>query len=209
MSRLDYFTIAVVAVCIIAIIFLLYKTSDLIGGKSETQTELQKTLKEMGIEEDMEDTDTLNYDSTESDDMAATSEPSTDRTTQPAAAKSSSKPATTTTPKTTDAAPKTTAKTTTAQPAAKTAEKPAQATASGDYLVVAGSFKVLENAENEAKRLRKMGYPNASVGKSNNGTFATLIVDRFSNEKDAAKLVEDLKTKNIIAYVHRKRTGEN
>ena len=39
MSRLDYFTIAIVAVCILAIVFLLYKTTDIFGKKDKPAEE--------------------------------------------------------------------------------------------------------------------------------------------------------------------------
>jgi hypothetical protein len=42
MSRLDYITIAIVAVCILAIVFLVYKMTDLFKG--ETPADLTETV---------------------------------------------------------------------------------------------------------------------------------------------------------------------
>ncbi|HMR42796.1 MAG TPA: SPOR domain-containing protein [Saprospiraceae bacterium] len=204
MSRLDYFTLAVVAICILAIGFLLYKTSDLLSDKTEKdpKEEVMDALKEMGIEEDTAYTEPVVEDdvngenkideeqvTTASKDNATKEEVDYSENTSAA-----SKPASEKIQKT-ETAP--------VKPAA-----PAAATSKGEFLVVAGSFKLRHNAENEAKRLQKMGYTNASVETFNKGALATLVVDRFANDKDAASLVSELKNKNIPSYVHRKREGE-
>jgi cell division protein FtsN len=212
MSRLDYFTIAIIAICILAIAFLLYKTrsSDLFGGKKDSQTELQKTLKEMGIDTDAEDTTTFEADTTV--------EAVTDHATKPTESSDLPKatiakpqtPSTSTTPATSPGKSSAlTSKPSTPAPSTASSTKPTPAPSSGgEYLVVAGSFKLKHNAENEARRLQKLGYANASVEIFNKGTFATLVVDRFDTAKAADDLVAELKRKGVPAYKHRRRDDQ-
>ena len=78
--------------------------------------------------------------------------------------------------------------------------------ANKNYLVVAGTFTQMINAERELKKFRRMGYNDAEIGKFNRSTYASLIVDRFSSAAEANSLVRTLKSQhNIEAYVHQKR----
>ena len=75
----------------------------------------------------------------------------------------------------------------------------------GRYMVVAGTYRQLINAETELKKLKKLGYDNATIAKFNNSTYASLIVDRFSSSSAAYKYMNTLKAKGLDVYVHRKR----
>ncbi len=77
--------------------------------------------------------------------------------------------------------------------------------AAGDYLVVAGTFRQMINAEQELAKLKNKGYDNASIAKFNNSAYASLIVDRFNTSAEAKQYVKSLKSKGMDAYVHKKR----
>ena len=87
----------------------------------------------------------------------------------------------------------------------QTVNTPSSYNADGEYLVVAGSFRQMINAEKELRKLKDMGYDNASIGKFNNSTYASLIVDRFHSSEEAQSYVRKVKKKGLTAYVHKKR----
>ena len=75
----------------------------------------------------------------------------------------------------------------------------------GAFMVLAGSYTVKQNAEIEASRLRKKGYDNASVELFNRGKYASVLVDRFESEADAKALAKKLKEGGLEAFVLKKR----
>ena len=77
----------------------------------------------------------------------------------------------------------------------------------GEYLVLAGAFRIKQNAENQARTIRKLSCcSDAEVSMFNRGAYATVLVDRFGSRNEADKLVDLLKSDhNIEAYVHQKR----
>ncbi len=75
----------------------------------------------------------------------------------------------------------------------------------GQYMVVAGTYRQMINAETELKKLKKLGYDNATIAKFNKSTYASLIVDRFASSSEAYKYMNTLKAKGMDVYVHRKR----
>lgn len=79
------------------------------------------------------------------------------------------------------------------------------ATSNGQYLVVAGTFRQMINAEQELAKLKAKGYDNAYIAKFNKSTFASLIIDRFDSSASAKQYVKTLKKKGMEAYVHKKR----
>jgi cell division septation protein DedD len=82
------------------------------------------------------------------------------------------------------------------------APKPAAPTGpTGKYLVVTGSFSVMDNARDEMETLIKMGYVNAEIRKFK-PTFATVIALRTNDRKKADAEVAKLKSKGYAgAYV--------
>ena len=72
----------------------------------------------------------------------------------------------------------------------------------GDYLVLAGTFAVLQKAEIHAENIRDKGYTSARVERFDKGAYAVVLVDKFDNEYEATKLVSEMKDKhNIKCYV--------
>lgn len=214
MSRLDIFTIAVVVICVAAIVFLLYRTTDLFKSK-DALTEPQNT--ESLYEDDGTTGDDYSDDPYYSDTTASEFDFLSDTTEEAAPASTTTKPATTPPATTTKPATTTTAPAT--KPSAPAATKPAPAPAEskplenidemsssgGNYLVLAGAFTVMSNAEAHAKRVEKMGFPGARVALFNKGKYATVLVDRFESKSEASALVNRLTEKGVEAYVHTKR----
>lgn len=194
MSRLDYVTIGIVAVCIIALAFLLYKTTNLFGGSDELAAVPQNTYQ-----------DTTAIDPYAYDDYSDTTAilPSTDEDPDDNEVNPYEEE-----PTSTDRSKTTATKTRTEPTTPVETEAPSTTGASsreGDYLVLAGAFKEKANAQTEASRLRKLGYDDAEVSPFNRGTFAVVLVDRFIDVADARKLVNELKAKGVEAYVQEKR----
>lgn len=76
----------------------------------------------------------------------------------------------------------------------------------GDYMVLAGNFLNKDNAEAEARRLRGLGFPSASVEPFDRGVYHVVLVDRFSTENSARSLVRQLASNHKVdAYVQKKR----
>jgi len=74
----------------------------------------------------------------------------------------------------------------------------------GAYMVLAGSFRQMVNAENHVRNLKNKGYSNASVERFDGGAYAVVLVDRFSSLSEAKSLVSKLEGDNIDAYVKKK-----
>lgn len=210
MSRLDIFTIAVVVICVAAIVFLLYRTTDLFKSK-DALTEPQNT--ESLYEDDGTTGDDYSDDPYYSDTTASEFDFLSDTAEEAAPASTTTKPSTTTTkPSTTTTAPATkpSAPAATTPAPAKTESKPLEnidemSSSGGNYLVLAGAFTVMSNAEAHAKRLEKMGFSNAKVALFNKGKYATVLVDRFESKSEASALVNRLTEKGVEAYVQTKR----
>lgn len=190
MSRLDYVTIGIVVVCIAALVFLLTKTTSLFGGdKTETTPTASLT--------DTTAIDPYAYDSYDSTSILPnTDEDLDDNQVTPLEEEPPSNQKT---------LPSTSSKN---QP--KTKEEPRAVTTAasdraGDYLVLAGSFSIRENADTEVERLHKLGFSNAEVSPFNKGKYAVVLVDRFTDLNDAQALVKELKGKGVDSYVQEKR----
>ncbi|MEN0006213.1 MAG: SPOR domain-containing protein [Bacteroidota bacterium] len=76
---------------------------------------------------------------------------------------------------------------------------------SGDYLVIAGSFRYMESAKAQVRRLKKKGYENARVEPFNGGAYAVALVDRFDDLGDARSLKKELADEGIEAIVQKKK----
>ena len=191
MSRLDIFTIVVVIICVGAIIFLLYRTTDLFKSKDALnkpdQTE-ESLYEDDGTSGDDYTDDPYYNDTTEFEFLADTSS-DTQTTSSPA----TSSPATT--------VEKTEPPVRESQPPMDVEEMDGV----GNYLVLAGAFTVMSNAEAHAKRLQKLGFSGAQVALFNKGRYATVLVDRFENKSEANALVGKLTDKGVESYVHLKR----
>lgn len=190
MSRLDYFTVAIVAICILAIIFLLYRTTDLF--KSDNPGDLYPPVEEV-VEDtlDAEVIDPADYDPEYSGEADSDSTEVSEG--------AGSEPAETDTETEADDE----------EPAEGYEDLYKAGGGSGNYLVLAGSFEYRHNAENQAKRLKDLGYNDCEVVLFNRGKYATVLVNRYDGISDANALVTRLDGQNIEAYVHVKRVATN
>ena len=190
MSKLDFPTILILAICIAAIVFLGYKMFDLLGKNKEqpaveTPTEIVEEEEESANESE---SDTYSYDLDEADslgtsDMDTGAEPGSgsedgisysERDTEQEA--------------TEDDIPSS-----------------FSSSSSGKYLVLAGAFKIRANAESHARKLHGLGYDDAEAKIFDRGSIAVVLVDRFETLGEAKSLVTDLKKNGVEAYVQNQK----
>lgn len=191
MSRTDYLTFGIVAVCVAALAFLIYKmaTSSSSDAPVEDYTE---QVAPNTFQEDETDTPADTPGGTFGDEQ-----PAQDYTTTTNEMDDKSVTAVDEFPAATQTAPAT---------RTAPAETPrSYASSDGDYMVLAGSFREAANADAMAEKIRKLGYANASVEKFDRGAFAVVLVDRFDTYSQANALVKELGGKGVEATVHRKR----
>lgn len=193
MSRLDYFTIGVVAVCIMAIVFLLYQTTDLFNFGKDTPQESITTEDNSSLENDF-------YDDEEIADYEDYYEDETTPTTTEEADYDNGQNAT-------EEPIETYEETTTTATQPKQQELVDIDTPSpgGDFLVLAGSFEYKHNAQVQAKKIQNLGYSKAEVVSFNRGKYASVLVNRFETEAEARALVDKLRKDGVSSYVHKKR----
>ena len=195
MSRLDYVTIAIVAVCVAALVYLIYMTTNLLGSGSEDNLSANEAPVEQESTYDEEEyypEDTVAtlddgyYNDTEAndeeEDQPEYDAPSYEDATEDLTASSETTPERTTSSKTDYAS-----------------------VASGQYMVLAGTFKYTRNAQEMVTKLKGMGYNNASVELFDRGAFAVALVDRFDDLEKAQGLKTTLSGKGIEAYVKQKK----
>ena len=213
MSKLDILTIAIVIVCLAALGYLVYKIVNLVNPPEEPTTSIQDSYEDTtGTDEeaykdwdteadtaggdlDLDDEQVTNYTNTDTDEnapSAASGNKTTDEmdngTTGLAekGSETSSSGSTATTP-------------------APAVNNSSNTSNSGRYMVLAGSYRQRVNADNQVARLRKMGYNNAEVSLFDRGSYAVVLVDRFSNYGDAKRLVTELASKGVDAIVDEKK----
>ncbi|MCU0347670.1 MAG: SPOR domain-containing protein [Saprospiraceae bacterium] len=212
MSKLDYVTIAIVGICIMAILFLVYKMTNVFNGdKATDKTEISANNVETEAE------DVYDYEIDESvDSTGAAAEKgnaATDKTT-------ATKPATTSVPadkaetsatdtqgedEIEEAVSAATGVKSTPKKGSSATDDAAKATYSdGKFMVLAGSFSIRESADKQVKKLNKLGYENARVELFDKGKYAVVLVDRFGNMAEAEKLVKKLNTDGVKSYVKAK-----
>lgn len=211
MSKLDLLTIAIVIVCLAALGYLVYKIVNLMNPPEAPITSIEDSYNadttdeqtytdwedevndadsdldddEAGtnIADDAENTSTAagNYDNNELDND---SEGLKESETITSSAGSGSGDTGTTTSSYNDTS--------------------SRSTSSGKYMVVAGSFRQRANADSHAARIRKLGYSSTEVRIFDRGSFAVVLVDRFSSLSQAKSLVGDLAKDGIEAIVSTK-----
>ncbi len=71
----------------------------------------------------------------------------------------------------------------------------------GRYRVVAGSFRVKDNARRQMEKVIRMGYQTAEVGLYNRGAYAVVIVKRTNDLNEANRILDALEDKGIDAAV--------
>ena len=200
MSRIDYITIGIVSVCVLAIGFLVYKMTDLFNPQNgSTPVETSQNTVEVEEEGDIYD-----YETDGPLDTTSTEVATSDTFAAPAPKPATSVAATATaTPKQTPAAPKpaTSPQTSSETDIQETEEESAPAASAGAYMVFAGTFKQKINAEKRMAQLRKSGYDNATIEIFDRGRYAVVIAGRFDNMQDAEALKEKLQTDGINAVI--------
>lgn len=229
MSRLDYVTVGIVAVCLAALGFLVFKTVGLMNGNGNAELETQAAADYV----DPYPIDSTGKDTTSFTDPAFSGEGVTsyseedDRSRDIVSdSKTTAKSGTETTKKTenvkpevkkTETTPKKTettkaTETKSAKPKETTTVKPKvvapttkEKATTERYFVQAGAFSARANAETLVKELKKLGYADAKVEITKSSAKALAVVDYFSSRSDADALVKALKSKhNIDALVKEK-----
>lgn len=203
MSKLDYVTIAIVGICILAIVFLVYKMTNVFNGdSSKDKTEIPADSVET------EDEGVYDYEIDNNVDSTAGQSSGTTTTTQPATTTTPSDKAGTSASSAPaeDDAPTTTSnsggtKSTTSTGSASTDSEPKTNYSEGKFMVLAGSFSKKAFAEAQVKKLDKMGYDNARVEIFDRGKYAVVLVDRFDNMAEAERLVKKLSGDGVKSYV--------
>lgn len=72
----------------------------------------------------------------------------------------------------------------------------------GRYSVRVGSFSSIDNARTQLEKVIKLGYPNASIGKTNGGKFSTVVVYRSNDRAAAVRVMDKLESQGVDALVH-------
>lgn len=190
MSKLDYVTVAIVAICILAIVFFVSKMTDLFGDKPATD-QIETVNTPVETEDDIYDgsTETEEIDDAENDGDAETDQ---------ADAPSSSEDL--------EEGKEFDAGSSSAEDDIEKVETPSASYGStGRYMVLAGNFKVKANAKKYAAELRSMGYEHAKVELFDRGKYAVVLVDRFGSMSSAERLVNSLKKDGVSSYVKTKK----
>lgn len=207
MSKLDYVTIAIVAICIFAIVFLVYKMTGLFNSdKSAVQIETVSDSVEV------EDDGTYDYEIDENVDSTGASGNATSDGSNPGSASennddvqsASEAPSEDGAAKPSSTKPTTgTNKPSAPKPAATADDEAATplTAAEGKYMVIGGSFTQKASAQGQVDKLHKKGYDNARVEIFDRGKYAVVMVDRFNNMADAERLVKNLATDGFKSYV--------
>ncbi len=195
MSRLDYITIAIVAACILAIIFLVYKMTDLFNEQpvvDPIESEVDKVEQEdstynYNIDEDSPEEGEASTDTepTSSADENADSDSNNSSTTSDYDEEDKTPPPTNT---------------------ISSSQTPRPS--SGRYMVIAGTFAQKASAKKQLQKLKKMGYSDATIEPFDRGKFDVVLAGRFDNMADAERLVKDLTAEDIKSYVKMKERSQ-
>jgi cell division septation protein DedD len=91
--------------------------------------------------------------------------------------------------------------------ASKPASKPAAqySSAGGDFLVVAGSYLIRDNAEKMVGKLKGLGYNGAEIVSFDESQYHSISAGRYSTYDAAGKVAKTLKNKGIDCYVHTRK----
>ena len=166
MSRLDFFTIAIVVICLGAIGTFIYLNYGPDKEKEEVVIEQETTYNETVYEEDWDSESEWDEEEWEDSDTSIDESEWEEE---------------------------------------KVEEEEEETTpsyeTSGKYMVVAGTFRQMQWAKDQLKTIQKAGYDEARIEKFDRGTYACVLVDRFSNENSARTLRDELKNKGYEASI--------
>jgi len=195
MSKLDFITILIVAICVGALGFLVYKTVKLMNP-DETTTEV---IDNSNTNYDPADEYALDDEGEVVSDDTPEAEGSTDNNSTPTVDEEEYPVADDAGDLDDEEDPE----------PAKTPEKTTPDTydggsESGQYLVLAGSYKQKINATNQVNKLKKLGYDDAAVKIFNGGALAVALVDRFDTYSEANSLKKELESKGFDVFIKKK-----
>lgn len=205
MSKLDYVTIAIVVVCLAALVFLIVQTTDLFSGNGSKPAE---TPAQTETPAEDENPYTNSGDAGAPGDRPRNTSEYDDDTTEEAYAGAEE-----------EIYPKGGESESTEIPGYSNEDRlpgsrratdeesayRASSSSAGRYMVIAGAYRIRENAEKEVRRLREKGYPETELSLFDRGTYAVVLVNRFDNLSSAKSLAEELKREHSIdAYVKEK-----
>jgi cell division septation protein DedD len=217
MSKMDYATLAVVALCITALVVLTSRVVNL--GKNETTTLPSAISSEPAYKDPYNNhaagslDDSLDQSGAKLTDTAVNERLLADNPNPVAKSTTPKQPIREKVIELEKTRPKTKEPIVLHEPAVKTIrENPSTTTRvvrhenSGAYLVVAGSFKSKANAQKVVKQLKTLGYSNAEVGFFNNRTIAAPLAGRYATLAAANAAALSLRQKHgIDAIVKRKQ----
>lgn len=210
MSRLDYITIAIVAACILAIIFLVYKMTDVFSD-SKPMDKVENVVDK--VEEELTDEGTIDYGDLEDGEESSDGDATTDDATVAGGSDATDNNATTegqegytgdTDTDDDDSGDEDDEGEVASSSTPTSFNNTPSGKSSGKYMVIAGTFKQKSNAQKQLQKLKDLGYTSASVEGFDKGTFAVLLVDRFDDKAKAQRLVSDLKAEGVSSYVKTK-----
>ncbi|MEL7221236.1 MAG: SPOR domain-containing protein [Bacteroidota bacterium] len=218
MSKLDLLTIAIVIVCLAALGYLVYKIVNLMNPPEAPTTSIEDSYDANAVDEDTytdwdDEVDDADSDVDYDDDDAGTSisdDANYAETEAGTTADEDSNFDDSEMDTESDGLAETGTTTTgsgTGDSGAATSsynDTSSRSTSSGKYMVLAGTFRQRSNADNHAARLRKLGYSNTEVQLFDRGSYAVVLVDRFSSLSQAKSLVGDLAKDGIDALVSTK-----
>lgn len=203
MSRLDYVTISIVVICLIALGFLVYKTIGLMtADPSQKKQQTEQTTDDSGDADTYNDVDSLASEDLDDDEVTGILDDPNDDTSEDELPEDASDLET----EDTSAPIEDDTETDAADDAAEV-EAPTRPASydSGAYLVLAGSFRQEINADNQVKKLKANGFDNARVTKFNKSAYAVALVDRFDSRSEANALVKELEGKGFEALVKKQK----
>lgn len=192
MSRLDYLTIGIVALCIAALIYLVYRYVNLPHSDANTTTVVETDSNQFQKE------DTTGFPV---EDISENAKPGPGAVVEPEpeVAPEEKTPVQTKIEKPVAPEPKP------ITPAVENNSSETAGLSAGRYMVIGGTFEQVSHAQKQLRKIQNAGYPNARVEKFNRGAYASILVERFEQASDANALVKTLKSKGFDAMVLVKR----
>lgn len=184
MSRSDYINIGIIAVCLLALIFLVYKFVNLDSPKPPAGETAAGPSEEAYYPDPLPADPAYQYDPA-SDTLQGTS-PSTESPSSTVQAETAPEP----------------------EISKNEGIEETVSSSTGDYLVLAGSFRQRANAEAVVRRLKNKGYAEAELSLFNRGAYATVLAGRFETYAEAQARVSALKKDGVDAYIQKKRTAQ-
>lgn len=216
MSKMDYATLAVVALCISALVALTYRVVNL--GKTETTTLPSAISSEPAYKDPYNDHVSGSMDDSLDQSGAAVIDTAVNERILANTTNSVLQKTTTKQPLEEKVIvpekplPKVKTKIILDESAVKTAPKTPATIAPvvrkknrGSYLVVTGSFRSKANAQKAVKQLKNLGFSNAEVGFFNNKTFASALAGRYATLAAAKATALSLRQKHGIDAIVKKK----